>query len=276
MIIRGVAHVDARVRRGCLMVGRASDSNFILRCMRPVECHVAKGCRAGTRTWRVQAVQFQAHADGLFAGPHTSAEPPRSAVIVADGTVPKVRFKSSTYKEMRNKPRVNKNGDRRSLPDARVHTEGGGVTVIGEKHVVMSARVDSTPNTRVILDVRHCTSTDPAGEAKVAVEAALELRERAPGITGLIYDGAFRSVNIDPLIKAGMTVLSPRARTRSAGSSARTSARPATRSTTSAPRRAGCASSTTSMTARRSTSHLRTAGSVSTGGPRAATSVMSP
>ncbi|MHB1491767.1 MAG: hypothetical protein ACYCTH_14900, partial [Cellulomonas sp.] len=151
----------------------------------------------------------QAHEQGLLNGPHTMVDPPRANVVVADGTVPKVRFKTSTYDELLKAPELKANGDRRSLPDARVHTEGGKNTVIGEKFVIMSARADKTANTRVILDVRHCPSTSPAGEAKVAVNALLELRKTAPGMHGVFYDGALRSVNIDPLVKAGLNVVSP-------------------------------------------------------------------
>lgn len=151
----------------------------------------------------------QAVRQGLLTGPRTMADPPRSNVVVADGTVPKMRYKKSTLERLLRQPAVKKDGTRRPLPSARLHKEGGGITVFGEKFVVLSSRADDTTNSRVILDVRHCSSTAPGGEAQVATDALLSLRKAAPAMLGCRYDGALRGKHIDPLIKAGLSVVSP-------------------------------------------------------------------
>lgn len=130
-------------------------------------------------------------------------------MVVADGTVPKMRYKKSTYERLLKESTVKQNGAKRSLPDASIHKEGGGVTVIGEKFVVLSVRADDTTKSRIIVDVRRCPSTTPGGEARVATDALLSLREAAPAMLGCRYDGALRGVHIDPLVKAGISVVSP-------------------------------------------------------------------
>jgi len=142
-------------------------------------------------------------------GDDTSASPNRRNTVVADGTVPATRIKKSTYQKRLENPRLKKDGTPYSLPDARKHVEGGGHEVLGEKFVLLEARLSDERNTRVILDVRPCPSSTPGGEAAVATEAILDLRHKTKKLHSAIYDGAFHSVNIDPLVKAGMIVISP-------------------------------------------------------------------
>lgn len=158
---------------------------------------------------RVESLAQTIRDGALLDAAGTEVEPGRANVIVADGTVPAMRLKKTTYDERLRKPLLKKNGDRLSLPDARRYKQGDGQWVMGEKFVILSARPSSNINSRVILDVRHCDSADDGGEAAVATEAILDLRRRAKGLHGVRYDNAFRGTHVNRLVKAGLSVVSP-------------------------------------------------------------------
>ncbi|MEB7446663.1 hypothetical protein [Arthrobacter koreensis] len=133
----------------------------------------------------------------------TVNKPERKDVIVADGTVPKCRFRTKTYE------RLAKNG--KHVPGASFYKEGGedGTWVHGMKELIFSVRPDESPNSRILLATFPVTDKTYGGEAGLTVKESLRFKKEIPGFLGFRFDGAFRGVHIDPLMKAGISVVTP-------------------------------------------------------------------
>lgn len=81
----------------------------------------------------------------------------------------------------------------------------------GSKFALLHTRPDNTRNNRVILDVEAVPhGKGYGGEARVSLEMIERLAATKDiRIDGVCYDGAFTGKHIDPLLKRGITVLSP-------------------------------------------------------------------
>jgi hypothetical protein len=88
------------------------------------------------------------------------------------------------------------------------------VYAIGSKFALMGVRASDERNARVVLDVAYLPpGKGYGGEAGTAVNIIRELQDliadQGGVVNGVCYDGALRGKHIDPLIKKGLTVLSP-------------------------------------------------------------------
>ena len=130
-------------------------------------------------------------------------KPERKDILIADGTVPKCRFRSKTYERLKK--------DGKHVPGASLYKEGGedGQWVRGMKELIFSVRPDESQNSRVLLGTFAVTDKTYGGEAGLAVEESLRFKADVPGFLGFRFDGAFRGVHIDQLIKAGLSVVTP-------------------------------------------------------------------
>lgn len=130
----------------------------------------------------------------------SSSRPRRASFVAADGKVAKAPVSEKIAHQRREQGRP---------VNADLHTQGGDPEpVFGAKFWLATIRADNRRNDRIIIDIRHITKTD-GGEAAVATTAIETLAARAPGLHGVCYDGAFRGVHINRLLKRGLTVLSP-------------------------------------------------------------------
>ena len=141
----------------------------------------------------------------LVSKTHATAHPPRNCVVSADATVPAMPMTLAVLKRRKAAGET---------LDFKLHHEAGGHPVFGSKFCLGSVRLvdeDGKPieNSRLILSIAHVAKVDPGGEAAVAVERLLALKERAPGMLGVRYDGAFRGKHLDELMKAGLAVIAP-------------------------------------------------------------------
>ncbi|SKG85679.1 Uncharacterised protein [Mycobacteroides abscessus subsp. bolletii] len=130
----------------------------------------------------------------------STSQPQRANFVAADGKVAKSPILEKTAERWRQQGRhIN----------ASRHTQGGSTAkVFGAKFWLATTRATNRRNDRVIIDIRHIVKSD-GGEAAVATAALEALAQKAPGLHGVCYDGAFRGVHIDRLLKRGLTVLSP-------------------------------------------------------------------
>jgi hypothetical protein len=98
--------------------------------------------------------------------------------------------------------------------------EKGAETAMGTKFVFCGVRAGKTRNARIVLDIAHephrgspLAVQGYGGEAGIAVRSLLVLAaqtaEHGGKVDTVCYDGAFRGVHIDRLMRAGLTVLSP-------------------------------------------------------------------
>lgn len=162
-----------------------------------IASHVESLADAFRTTALAQAVE---HGFLDATAPRSSTEPLRANFVAADGKVAKCPVSQKI---------ADKWSEQGRQINADLHTQGGNPEpVFGAKFWWATTRADNRRNTRVILDVRHITKDD-GGEASVATMALQSLAQRTPGLHGVCYDGAFRGKHIDPLLKRGLTVLSP-------------------------------------------------------------------
>lgn len=152
------------------------------------------------RTAAIEQAQQQGY---LISDALTMNKPERSNVIIADGTVPKCRFRSKTYE------RLKKEG--KTVPGASFYKEGGedGNWVHGMKELIFSVRADNALNTRILLGTFPVTDQTYGGEAGLMTQEALRFKADVPGVLGLRGDGALKGTHLDPMMKAGLSVVSP-------------------------------------------------------------------
>ncbi|MDI5971412.1 hypothetical protein POF50_019070 [Streptomyces sp. SL13] len=154
----------------------------------------------------------QAIAQGLLERKRrgTLVRPHRSQVITGDGTV--VRPASDQTDEFTIDEMTGELKRHRVDPDASIQVEGGDREIYGNKLVSFSVRNESSPHSRVILNMdtaRHqsvALDPDRHEEARVALRLALEIRARAPGAHCVVYDRAWRGVHRAQLIRSGFLV----------------------------------------------------------------------
>jgi len=153
--------------------------------------------------FRAAAIEHAQQQGCLISDALTMNKPERKNVIIADGTVPKCRFRHKTY------DRLKKEG--KNVPGASFYKEGGedGQWVHGNKELMFSVRADDAPNTRILLGTFAVTDQTYGGEAGLMTQEALRYRRDVPGILGLRGDGALKGVHLDPMMKAGLSVVSP-------------------------------------------------------------------
>jgi hypothetical protein len=153
--------------------------------------------------FRAAAIEQAQQQGCLLSDVLTMNKPERKNVIIADGTVPKCRFRHKTYE------RLEKEG--KHVPGASFFKEGGedGTWVHGMKELIFSVRPDESPNSRILLGTFPVTDQTYGGEAGLAVKESLRFKEDVPGVLGSRHDGAYRGVHIDALMKAGICVVSP-------------------------------------------------------------------
>lgn len=153
--------------------------------------------------FRAAAIEQAQQQGCLISNALTMNKPERRDVIIADGTVPKCRFRSKTYEQLR------KSG--KHVPGAAFYKEGGedGNWVHGMKELIFSVRPDNSPNNRVLLGTFPVTDETYGGEAGLTVKESLRYKKEVPGFLGFRFDGAFRGVHIDALMKAGISVVTP-------------------------------------------------------------------
>jgi hypothetical protein len=153
--------------------------------------------------FRAAAIEQAQLQGNLMSDALTMNKPERKNVIIADGTVPKCRFRHKTYERLR------KEG--KPVPGASFFKEGGedGKWVHGMKELLFVVRPDEAPNSRVILGTFAVTEGTYRGEAGLAVQESRRYRNEVPGFLGFRFDGALRGKHIDELMKAGLSVVSP-------------------------------------------------------------------
>ncbi|WP_160668856.1 hypothetical protein [Pseudarthrobacter sp. ATCC 49987] len=153
--------------------------------------------------FRAAAIEQAQRQGCLMSEALTMNKPERKNVVIADGTVPKCRFRHKTYERLR------KEG--KHVPGASFFKEGGedGKWVHGMKELLFVVRPDEVPNSRVILGTFPVTEGTYLGEAGLAVQESLRYRNEVPGFLGFRFDGAFRGKHIDELMKAGLSVVTP-------------------------------------------------------------------
>ncbi|MET3351498.1 UNVERIFIED_ORG: hypothetical protein ABID57_003207 [Arthrobacter sp. UYEF1] len=155
------------------------------------------------KEFRDAAIEQAQQQGCLISEALTMNKPERKNVIIADGTVPKCRFRHKTYE------RLAKEG--KHVPGASFYKEGGedGTWVHGMKELIFSVRPDESPNSRILLGTFPVTDQTYGGEAGLTVKESLRYKKDVPGFLGFRFDGAFRGVHIDPLMKAGISVVTP-------------------------------------------------------------------
>lgn len=153
--------------------------------------------------FRTVAIEQAQQQGCLISDALTMNKPERRNVIIADGTVPKCRFRNKTY------DRLKKEG--KNVPGATFYKEGGeeGQWVHGMKELMFSVRPDDAPNTRILLGTFAVTDETYGGEAGLMTEEALRYRADVPGVLGLRGDGALKGMHLDPMMKVGLSVVSP-------------------------------------------------------------------
>lgn len=153
--------------------------------------------------FRAAAIEQAQRQGCLISDVLTMNKPERKNVIIADGTVPKCRFRHKTYERLR------KEG--KHVPGASFFKEGGedGKWVHGMKELIFWVRPDESSNSRVLLGTFPVTEGTYIGEAGLAVQESLRYRKEVPGFLGFRFDGAFRGTHIDDLMKAGLSVVTP-------------------------------------------------------------------
>jgi len=141
--------------------------------------------------------------------PGTTARPHRSTMVTGDGKVMNSPCRNMTG--IRVDPKTGQVlGTRRTDTASALWTEGTGKTAYGSKHVSLSVRTDCYYS-RVILDIEFLAPVKgDGGEPALATSMLLRLREAAgQGMRGVVYDGALSGMHIDPLMRAGLLVVSP-------------------------------------------------------------------
>jgi hypothetical protein len=83
--------------------------------------------------------------------------------------------------------------------DAQHHVTGGGNPVWGNKFVLWNVRGPAV-HQRVVLGVEHVA--DHGGEAQVAIDMLTRIAPRLPGAQAVLYDGAFRGVHNQHILRS--------------------------------------------------------------------------
>jgi hypothetical protein len=158
-------------------------------------------------TFREEALA-EALSQGLLdpAAPRNWSNPDQTQLVVGDGTIPKspVTAQAATSIDKR----TGEVRHHRVDPGAGLHAEAGDEKkkVWGPKFVFVSAR-SPFYHERIVLDLRYQRPRHPGGEAALAVEAVLGLAGLAPGMLGVIWDGALRGTHRNALAKAGLLAI---------------------------------------------------------------------
>jgi hypothetical protein len=169
--------------------------------------HLAEHVELLRETARNIAVR-QAIEAGCFDPRSAHTDLRRSDALYADGKVVRSPFLSETVKRWLQQ-------DKRL--DVGRHVQSGEdspVAVTGSKFLFVGARPSDAPNTRVVLDVAYLPPDKGyGGEAGAAVGMITKIQQLVAAqnraAQTLCYDGALRGMHIDPLMKSGLTVLSP-------------------------------------------------------------------
>jgi hypothetical protein len=141
----------------------------------------------------------QARALGLLDpdGPGSWTRPDLARMLYADGKVVTPLFRAKPDTRILNKA----TGELRTPrfeADAGLHFEGTGETAWGLKFVLVAVRTTDRHG-RIILDTDWVPS--PGGEATTALDSISRIATDAPGLQGVIYDGALRGVHHQRLLR---------------------------------------------------------------------------
>ena len=141
----------------------------------------------------------QARSLGLLDpdGPGSWTRPDLSRMIYADGKVVTPLFKGKADTRIVNR-RTGEIRRPRYETDATLHFEGTGETAWGLKFVLVAVRTTDVHG-RIILDTDWVPS--PGGEAATSMGSITRIAEDAPGLQGVIYDGALRGVHHQRLLR---------------------------------------------------------------------------
>ncbi len=150
----------------------------------------------------------RALSQGLLdpAAPRSWSDPDQTQLVVGDGTIPKSPVKAQSATSI--DKRTGEVRHHRIDPGAGLHAEGGDEEnkVWGPKFVFLSVR-SRFYHERVVLDLRYQRPRHPGGEAALAVDSAVRLAGLAPGMLGVVWDGALRGMHRDALAKAGLLAI---------------------------------------------------------------------
>ncbi|MBR7828140.1 hypothetical protein KDK95_17620 [Actinospica sp. MGRD01-02] len=150
----------------------------------------------------------QALSQGLLDpnAPRSWSAPGQTQLVVGDGTIPKSPTKAQKPTSI--DERTGELRHHRVDPGAGLHSEGGdeNTKVWGPKFVFLSSRSPHY-HERVVLDLRYQRPRHPGGEAALAVDSAVRLAGFAPGMLGVVWDGALRGVHRNSLAKAGLLAI---------------------------------------------------------------------
>ena len=130
-------------------------------------------------------------------GPGTCTRPDLSRMVYADGKVVTPLFRAKPGTKIVNK-RTGEIRYPRAEDDAGLHFEGTGETAWGIKFVLAAVRTTDVHG-RIVLDVDWVPS--PGGEAATALDTIADIATDAPGLQGVIYDGALRGVHHQRLLR---------------------------------------------------------------------------
>jgi hypothetical protein len=141
----------------------------------------------------------QAHALGLLDpdGPGSWTRPDLARMLYADGKVVTPLFRAKPDTRILNK-QTGEVRTPRFEADAGLHFEGTGETAWGLKFVLVAVRTTDRHG-RIILDTDWVPS--PGGEATTALDSITRIAADAPGLQGVIYDGALRGVHHQRLLR---------------------------------------------------------------------------
>ena len=151
----------------------------------------------------------QARTVGLLNpnGPGSLTRPHPDRTIYGDGTVVRPIYRGPTGPNDR--PTDNRPPTIRSDPSAQIHHRHDG-PIRGNNFVTFSVR-NGQPSSRIILGIDRVPQ--PGREAQTAVQLARRIAKIAgPGIQAVVYDGAFKGVHIDTLMRtSGLIVVNRQA-----------------------------------------------------------------
>lgn len=150
----------------------------------------------------------QACEAGCFTSNGSTTDLRRSDMLVGDGKVVAAPILSKTADRWLAQGRPIDTGRHKQAG------EDSGVFVTGSKFLIMGVRADIARNARIILDIDHLPpGKGYGGEAGVAVTMAQRLQQlicdASGAVSGICFDGAFRSTHISQLMDLGLVVLSP-------------------------------------------------------------------
>jgi hypothetical protein len=139
------------------------------------------------------------------AGGGSLNHPAESRCLYGDGKVVKPLYKTEKPKTVVDQ-KTGKTRQVRRDPDAEHHVVGSGEPAFGNKFVFVNVRGEHS-HERFILSYDHVAGGNEAG---VAVDCLKRVLPRLPGAQAVIYDGAFRGMHIDDLVRShGVVVIAP-------------------------------------------------------------------